>query len=49
MCFADGVAEKCVFTFLCSLLFCVELRLISKSLYFVLYFMGATFFGFSRE
>ena len=38
MFFVDGFAEKRFLNaFLCSLLFCVELRLISKSLYFVLF------------
>ena len=51
MFFVDGFAEKRFFNvFLCTLLFCVELRLISKSLYFVLFwkhfsvFMGAIVF-----
>ena len=56
MFFVDGFAKKLFLFFLCTLLFCVELRLISKSLYFVLFwkhffcFYGRDcFLCFSRE
>ena len=56
MFFVDGFAEKRFSMFFGVLLFCVELRLISKSLYFVLFwkhffcFYGRDcFLCFSRE